>query len=112
MMTRADWGLLLLLCTLLPALYWHLWQPERFSLEAVVRSEGEHALLIPLHPDRHLVVSGPLGNSRLEIRGGRIRFLTSPCRQLKSPGEIAACLPNRISIQIPGADPRFDAMNF
>lgn len=120
MMTRADWGLVLALCALLPALYWQLWQPERFSQEAVVRADGEAPRLVPLHPDRHLTVSGPLGNSRLEIRGGRIRFLSSPCRQqrciqrgwLKSPGEVAACLPNRISVQIPGRNPRFDAMNF
>ena len=68
----------------------------------------------------HLQVHGPLGDSVIEIREARVRFLESPCRGqqcvhsgwLDAAGELAACLPNRISIQLLGRHPRFDAVNF
>jgi hypothetical protein len=71
-------------------------------------------------PDRLLEIDGPLGASRIEIRNGRARFISSPCRGkvcihsgwLEHTGELTACLPNRVSIQLLGQHPRFDAVNF
>jgi len=75
---------------------------------------------MPMYPDRRLQLEGPLGNSTVELRDGQARFLDSPCTGkvcihsgwLNSTGEFAACLPNRISIQLLGMHPRFDAINF
>ena len=71
-------------------------------------------------PDRKLQVQGPLGVSIIEIKELRARFLESPCKGqqcvhsgwLETAGELTACLPNRISIQLLGRHPRFDAVNF
>ena len=52
--------------------------------------------------------------------GARVRvysigeFSKAVCRgpHVEHTGELAACLPNRISIQLRGRHPGFDAMNF
>lgn len=74
----------------------------------------------PAWRDEILTVSGPLGESRIEIHKGKARFLASPCTNkicirsgwLEHAGEAAACLPNRISLALLGNDARFDAINF
>ena len=55
-----------------------------------------------------LTVSGPLGNTVIEINGGAARITTSPCLNqtcvatgaVRSPGQWAACLPNRVMLYI------------
>jgi len=74
----------------------------------------------PAWQDRQVRVTGPLGDTLIEIRGGRARVLTSPCTQklclragwLDSAGAATACVPNRVSVALLGDDPRFDALNF
>jgi hypothetical protein len=78
------------------------------------------ATVTPLTPDRQVQVTGPIGESTIEIRAGQARFLSSPCPGqvcvhsgwLREAGQLAACLPNRISIQLLGSRLRFDATNF
>lgn len=65
----------------------------------------------PLQDNRNIQVPGILGDSTLEIDNGKVRFLTSPCRNKvclhsgwqSQSGHATACLPNRISIVIHGA---------
>jgi hypothetical protein len=55
-----------------------------------------------------LVVSGPLGDTLIEIGDGGARIASSPCvnqtcvsaGRLRSPGQWAACLPNRVMLYI------------
>jgi len=55
-------------------------------------------------------IVGPLGVTRVEVRGGRVRVLSSPCpRQacrhggwIGAAGEMLVCLPNEIVIRLPG----------
>jgi hypothetical protein len=49
-------------------------------------------------------IKGAVGESRIEIADGRVRFIDGPCQHrlcvrqgwLERPGEIAVCLPNRV----------------
>ncbi len=119
MLTRADWILLLLVALALPALYLHYWQ-NGAAQQARILADEDLEQIVPLFPDRELEISGRLGTSVLEVQSGRIRFAESPCRNracihqgwLDTAGQTAACLPNRVSVQLLGSDPRFDAINF
>jgi hypothetical protein len=72
---------------------------------------------LPLDRDRHLVVEGRLGETEIEVRGGRVRVVRSPgpyklCIKhgwISSPGEILICLPNRVTVEIPG-EAGYDAL--
>ena len=53
-------------------------------------------------------IKGRLGESLIEVKEGRIRFLTSPCHSqfcihagwLTTTGDFVACLPNQVSIEL------------
>jgi hypothetical protein len=53
-------------------------------------------------------VSGPMGNTVIEIRSGSAFFSSSPCQNqtcvasgvIHLPGQWAACLPNRVMLFI------------
>ncbi len=136
-MTRADRVLMAIVLCSLPLLYLHFWTPGAadYSDSAGgvtqgadagtatvlrIQSAGTAANTTPLAPDRQIQVPGPMGESTIEIRAGQARFLESPCPGkvcvhsgwLSEAGQLAACLPNRISIQLLGSRPRFDAINF
>ena len=119
-MTRADLILLLLVVSALPFLYARTWSPDEPARYVRIQTGNNEPIAAELSPDRKLQVHGPLGDSVIEIRKSRIRFLSSPCTGqqcvhsgwLEAAGELAACLPNRISIQLLGQHPRFDAINF
>jgi len=119
-MTRADRILLILVICALPLLYTQLWQQEGTASHVQVQTGNDAPVTAPLAADRTLQAHGPLGNSVIEVSKGRARFLSSPCAGqacvhsgwLQAAGEVAACLPNRVSLQIVGVRPRFDAINF
>jgi hypothetical protein len=119
-MTRADKILLVLVICALPFLYARLWFPDEQARYVRIQAGDKEPITAELSPDRKLQVHGPLGDSVIEIKESRARFLKSPCKGqqcvhsgwLETAGELAACLPNRISIQLLGRHPRFDAINF
>lgn len=119
-MTRADAAVLLSALLLLFYLYGLYWG-ERTAGEAVrIRSGDGAETVVSLAADRQLEIDGPLGTSIIEIRDGRVRFAASPCRNqlcvhsgwLGEGGEVAACLPNRISVAVIGRELRYDSINF
>ncbi len=77
---------------------------------AILRLEGKVIERLELHKDRKLTIQGPLGETVLEVQQGRLRVLRSPGPQqicvrqgwIQKPGEALICLPNRISVEIPG----------
>ena len=119
-MTRAERLLLVIVLCTLPLLYALFWQQEGIPDHIQVQAGNDAPVTAPLAADHTLHVQGPLGNSVIEVSKGRARFLSSPCAGqvcvhsgwLQATGDMAACLPNRISLQIAGARPRFDAINF
>ncbi len=75
----------------------------------------------PLGSDRTVTVSGPLGDTVVEIRDGQARVLSSPCAEkicvrsgaIARPGQWIACLPNRVILDVQGRAGRSaDAISF
>jgi len=82
---------------------------------------GQHETQkISLFQNQEIEIKGSLGNSRLQIEGGRVRFIESPCANklcihqgwVNFSGEILACLPNKISVSLVGKQSPFDTINF
>ncbi len=75
---------------------------------------------LALAEDASFEVRGRIGASRLEIRDRQVRFVDSPCvgrycvhaGWLSRSGQVAACLPNGIVIEVAGSDREFDALTF
>ncbi len=76
---------------------------------AMVEVKTAKALrLYPLNEDRQITVTGPLGETIIEIANKKVRILSSPCRgklciakgNLDSSGDWSACLPNRVYVGI------------
>ena len=119
-MTRADWLLLLIVLGCMPLLYTRFWYSGGPANWLEVQAGDAPPQVVALSSDRQLDIAGPLGNSRIEIRDGRARFLGSPCHGklciqagwLEHAGETIACLPNRVTIHLLGRHPKFDAVNF
>ncbi len=66
--------------------------------------------IFPLDSPRTLSIPGPLGDTVVQIAGGRVRVLSSPCKNkiciqsgaIARPGQWIACLPNRVFVEIRG----------
>lgn len=110
-----DWLLLLLGLLLIVG----LWQRQASSLDGrvIVRADGQVVLEASLRLNRAIDVQGPLGISRIEIQGGRVRVTSDPSpRQLCvrqgwiPPGGAAICLPNRVSVENAAAG--YDTLNY
>ncbi len=121
LVTRGDWlvlGASLLLLAWLYATLWSSGGETGGQLHILV--DGRELPPISLQQERTLAIDGSIGTSTLRIENGRVRFLSSPCPGqqcvhtgwLSHGGEFAACLPNRIALQIGGDEGRFDTINF
>lgn len=77
---------------------------------AEVEADGTIVALLDLTHDGVSEIEGPLGVTKVEVRGGRVRVLSSPCpRQacrhggwIGAAGEMLVCLPNEVVIRLPG----------
>ncbi len=119
-MTPADRIVIILALLTLPFLYAHFWGGKQVGEMAKIRVSDGPELLIPLNQNKVFTVTGPLGESTLEVLDGEIRFMQSPCQGkqcvnsgwLQASGAFTACLPNRISLYITGDGDTFDTINF
>jgi len=75
----------------------------------MVYARGEKGQWVfPADASESFVVSGPLGDTVVEINDGGARIASSPCAnqtcvnagRLRSPGQWAACLPNKVMLYI------------
>lgn len=120
-LTRAD-GIVLACLLLMQAwLYMQFWNGHAGSADsALITSLGRAPQELSLRRDQVLRINGPLGDSVVEVQGGRVRFRDSPCRGkqcvhsgwLNRAGDFAACLPNRVSVTLIGTAARYDAVNY
>lgn len=109
--SRGDYAALLLAALAIVAAASLYRQPQTPANWVEVRSQGQLLGRYALDEPRDLAVTGPLGTSHLQIRDGRVRFLSSPCARqvcvhagwLRWRGDGAACLPNGISLRL-GSD--------
>lgn len=119
-MTRGDALVLLLVIGLCLACAWYFWAPTDPPARVQIRVQGEIIATLPLNRDQVLTVDGLLGETEIEVRAGRVRFIDAPCSNkqcilrgwVERSGDMAACLPNRVSVSIIGQDSWFDAVNF
>ena len=114
-----DWLTLLLgalFTAWLAATLWHGGAPSK----AVIRAGGQLFAEARLDTQRRIIVPGPLGNSIVEIEPGRARVAADPSpRQLcvkqgwlSHAGDAALCLPNQLSVELAGAQRRFDSLTY
>ncbi len=62
----------------------------------------------PLNIDRTVDLQGPLGTTVLQIAAGKVRILSSPCRnktcvhmgEVHQDGDVLACLPNKLVVHV------------
>jgi hypothetical protein len=79
------------------------------TAQVIIRSQSG-SWVFPLDAEETLTVSGPIGDTVVEIRGGRSRILASPCNgqtcvaagHIYRQGQWAACLPNTVFLYIEG----------
>ncbi|MDO9601022.1 MAG: NusG domain II-containing protein [Rhodocyclaceae bacterium] len=114
-----DWATILFAAFAVAAsfpLFWAGGQAER----AVVRLDGRVVAEFPLAAPRRYTVTGPLGDTVIEIAPGRARVLSDPgprqyCVQqgwLTRSNAIAICAPNHVSLSLSGRDPSHDSINY
>jgi hypothetical protein len=86
------------------------YDPGSGEPRAVVSGPGGE-WVYPLDEARELRVSGPLGDTIIDIGAGSARIVDSPCPNktciasgaLSRPGQWAACLPNKVIVRVEGA---------
>lgn len=109
----------LLLILFLFFLFIRPFQGEAAKTPAALRVEHARGTeLLPLEPDRTIAVTGPLGTTEIEVKGGRARIAASPCEGklcvrsggVRPGGAPAVCLPNRVSVSVTGGKKEPDAV--
>lgn len=74
----------------------------------VIQITDKPPLQYSLKKDRKINIDGYMGESIIEIKQSKVRFIHSPCRNqfcvlhgwIRHNSDIAACLPNRVSISL------------
>lgn len=94
-----------------------LWGHAGGGDNVLIRQEGRIFLETSPRLDREIAVPGPLGETLVEIRGGKVRVKSDPgphqhCvkQGWLMPGQTAVCLPNRVSVER-GASV-YDSLNY
>lgn len=119
-MTRADWFAVLLALTLLPVAYLYSWSNEVPARLARITDPEHHVQTIRLDHDQIIHIHGKRGDSVLQIQSGKIRFIQSPCTTkfcihsgwLKFDGDVMACLPNGVTVEVSGGETKYDSIAF
>lgn len=113
-MKRIPWGDgLIVLVTLAAVIYISLTVYGKDAAHPVVQVRVEDRVWVyDLQKDRTVFIPGPLGETEMIIRDGRVHVHSSPCRakiciaagEISRPKEWIICLPNRVFITIEGAE--------
>ena len=114
-----DWFIITISLMLVIALFQSLWHSERAAKLRIRQGDAIYATL-SLDQERTLDIHGPLGNSRIVIHQGQVRFEHSPCPNqycvhqgwLKRAGQVAICLPNQVSLELLGGEKAYDSLNY
>ncbi len=119
-MTTWDRIVIVFALILLPWLYWLFWQPRYSGETARVKYDQQLMQEISLAKPQTVRVKGELGDSVFEIKDQQVRFTHSPCQNkvcihygwLTHSGEVMACIPNHIVVEIVGGKRVYDAVSF
>jgi hypothetical protein len=118
--TKGDVVVVVFALAMLTGVFATFWNSDGHGAEVIVLVEGKRWARLNLFQNQDLHSPGVLGTSHIRVHDGQVRFIDSPCRNklcirtgwVSQGGENATCLPNRVSLQILGSDPRFDSINF
>ena len=80
----------------------------------VVTVNQKETIRLPLNQDQITHVKGPLGLTEIEVKKGRARIVSSPCKNkvciksgyIRYADRLAACIPNRVVVRIVGKSHR------
>ena len=114
-----DYLIIALGLVLVVYLFKTLWHSEH-AAKLQVRQGNQIVATLSLNQDRLIDLAGPLGVSKIEIKQGKVRFLSSPCTNqycvhqgwLYHAGQAAICLPNRVSLELLGTQKSYDSLNY
>ncbi len=117
-LTIADLIILGLSFVLIIWLYSHYWGGKTLNY-AVILSSDRVAQTINLNHPQQITIQGSIGENKIEVMDGRIRFIESPCKQqycvhagwLTNTKSFITCLPNQVSIELPHAN-KFDSISY
>jgi len=78
--------------------------------EVQIEGDAGYERIVSLEADARFEVPGPLGTTVVEVAGGAVRVVDSPCRQkicqgmgaIEEPGEMSVCVPNRVVVVVRG----------
>ena len=119
LLAPGDWATLLIGAAVVAASFPLLWSGGKAE-RAVIRLDGRIVAEYPLTTTQRYTVTGPLGETVIEIAPGRARVLSDPgprqyCVQqgwLTRPNAIAICAPNHVSLSLSGRNPSHDSLNY
>jgi len=114
-----DWILLSVASLLVCMLALRMWMRPGGD-HVIVRAGGKIFAEFNLAREGLIRVPGPLGQTRVEVAGHRVRIASDPGpRQLcvkqgwlSQAGQAALCLPNQVSVEITGASRSYDSLNY
>jgi hypothetical protein len=114
-----DSLLMLASVVLLIVLFYSLWQHTPAAKVRIRQGDHIYALL-SLDQNRTLRISGPMGDSVIQIAQGQVRFVESPCHNqycvhqgwLNKTGQAAICLPNRVTLELIGQKKSYDSLAY
>ncbi len=113
-----DWLVMLASVILVGWLFATLWHGEPAG-KVRIRSGDQIFATYSLNQERTIDVPGPQGMTRIVIHQHQARIAASPCRNqycvhqgwLKHTGQVAVCLPNRITLELAG-EKGYDSLNY
>lgn len=114
-----DFVILAIAAAIVGASYGAFWSDRVEGDRAVVSVGHVTTNRLSLSDAGRFSVKGILGESVLEVRDGSVRFVDSPCPGrycihtgwISLTGQVAACLPNGVVVEIEGGVRQFDAIN-
>jgi hypothetical protein len=114
-----DILILLVAAGLVGASFGAFWGPRGEGHTVLVTVDRRQTTELALDQDGSFDIHGRIGVSTIMVDGGRVRFLDSPCPGrycvhsgwLRFSGEVAACLPNGVVVEVLGGEREFDAIN-
>ncbi|MDR1950327.1 MAG: NusG domain II-containing protein [Spirochaetaceae bacterium] len=85
------------------------YRTPKSATRVLIRGSGG-TWVYPQNAEETVAVSGPLGDTVVELRQGRARVLSSPCGNktciaaghIRARGQWIACLPNKVFVLIEG----------
>ena len=114
-----DWLIIFASIVLVGFLFASLWSFEP-AAKLLIRQGDKVVGTYSLNQTREISIHGPLGDSKIIIKAGQVRFASSPCHNqycvhqdwLKRAGQAAICIPNQVSLELLGVKKTYDSLNY